>query len=313
MISTLNADEWYQRVMALPRAGSENILAFYEHRLGAICCDVRCMLLPMDDHMVHRGDAVFESLLMSNRKIAMLEEHLARLVKSAKGIQLPLPCDIATLKNILLDVARASNVDLASIRVLVGRGPGGFGISPDECPESTLYVISYVYTPQSESWYEKGITACRSNIPLKSPKYAQLKTTNYGPNVLMAQEAKNRGVGETLAFDHNNCLAEGAIASVAIVDKNGIFTLPELDNIIAGTTALKAFELLGKEMPVAMRAISETELDSVKEMMVFGTGRICVGITEYEGKIVGDGKVGNVAKLGRRLLLDNASNEGTAF
>ena len=55
--------------MLLPRKGVENVTAFFEHRMGGICRDPRFLLVPLDDHMVHRGDAVFESLAFRNGAI----------------------------------------------------------------------------------------------------------------------------------------------------------------------------------------------------------------------------------------------------
>jgi len=313
MIPILNAHDWCERVMTLPRPGSEKILAFYEHRVGAICHDVRCMLVPMDDHLVHRGDAVFETLLVTERKVINLADHLKRLKYSADGLKLALPCSLADIEKIILEIARISDVAEANIRVLVGRGMGGFGISPDECETPSLYVVEYVCTPRSELWYAKGLTACRSAIPLKAPVLARLKTTNYATSVMMSQEASEKGVDIALAFDSNNCLAEGAIASIAIVDKDGVFVMPVLDNILAGTTALKAFALLGETMPVAMREIPEAELDSVQELMILGTSHECVGVTQYEDLVIADGKPGLVAQRARHLLHEALLSEGTAF
>lgn len=313
MIPVLNTHDWCEHLMGLPRFGADKILAFYEHRMGAICRDVRCLLIPMDDHLVHRGDGIFETLLVTERTIINLEDHLKRLRHSAEGLKLALPCDEEAIKKIILEVARVANVADANIRILVGRGPGGFGISPDECGGSTLYVVEYAHSPRPESWYEKGLTACRSRVPLKAPVVARLKTTNYVTNVLMTMEAKERGVDIALSIDHKNCLAEAAIASFAIVDKDGVFVIPKLDYIMAGTTALKAFGLLEKTMPVAMRDIPESELSTARELLILGTSHECVGVTKYEDIVIGDGKIGPVARLARQLLHDALLNEGTAF
>ena len=61
-VPVLDAAAWSARLMELPRHGAAKVTAFYEHRMGAVCRDARFLLVPLDDHMVHRGDAIFESL-----------------------------------------------------------------------------------------------------------------------------------------------------------------------------------------------------------------------------------------------------------
>ena len=62
MIPVLDTNAWIEKLRELERPGADNILAFYEHRFGAICRDPRLMLAPLDDHLVHRGDGVFETI-----------------------------------------------------------------------------------------------------------------------------------------------------------------------------------------------------------------------------------------------------------
>ena len=132
----LDADAWMAALMAAPRPGADKILAFYDARVDAVCRDARCLLLPLDDHMCHRGDALFESLCYREGRI------LARLRDGSRALSLLPPCSWDELRARILDVARASGTDHGDIRVLVGRGPGGFGVSPEECPQSSLYIVA---------------------------------------------------------------------------------------------------------------------------------------------------------------------------
>ena len=75
-VPVLDAAGWTARLMELPREGAANVTAFYEHRMGAICKDARLLLVPLDDHMVHRGDAIFESLTFLEGRIVQLDAQL---------------------------------------------------------------------------------------------------------------------------------------------------------------------------------------------------------------------------------------------
>ncbi len=313
MIPVLSADAWLKRFKALQRPGVDNILAFYEHRFGAICTDARFMLVPLDDHLVHRGDGVFETIRFTGGRVIHLDAHLRRLTASAEGLSLKLPCPAEQIREIILAVARAGNEPEGNLRVLVGRGPGGFGISPSECPEPTLYVAAYRVTPHSEAWYDRGLTAFRSNVPVKPAMLARLKTTNYLSGVLMTLEAMHRDMDVALSFDENDCLTEAAIANVAIVDAQGTFVLPEFRNALVGTVATKAMELARGYMPVQIRPIPVRELVTIREMMILGTFHECVGITHFEGKPIGSGKTGPIAHKLRKLIRDALFAEGEVF
>lgn len=312
-MNILSSTEYLERLATLSRAGEQKIYAFYDHRIGGICCDPHLLLMPVDDHLAHRGDGIFESLHYEQGKILQLDAHMARLQSSAAALALTPPCDWEEIPEIIRAVARAGQADQGSIRVLMGRGCGGFGISPEECPQTSLYIIAMQSSSLSESVYRKGFTAFRSRIPAKQSYLAHIKTTNYLPNVLMVAEANARGMDIGFSFDEHDCLAEAAIASVGIVDSSGVLTVPELTSSLPGTTVQRALELARSFMLVSSRPITEEELFKAQEILVFGTGVNCIGVRSYEDSPIGDGFAGPVATRLRRDLHSILLVEGTPF
>ena len=313
MIPVLDTNAWIEKLRELERPGADNILAFYEHRFGAICRDPRLMLAPLDDHLVHRGDGVFETIRFTERKVIHLDAHLRRLANSAAGLSLTLPCPIEEIRDIVLAVAKAGDEPEGNIRILSGRGPGGFGIALKECPQPSLYVAAYRVPVRTDAWYDKGLTAFRSDVPVKPAMFARLKTTNYLSAVFMTLEAMQKHMDVALTFDANDCLTEAAIANVAVVDAKGALVLPEFKNALVGTVATKAMELAKTFMPVEIRPIPQAELDSVREMMILGTAHECIGVTHFEGRPIGDGKTGPVAHKLRKLIREDLLAGGAAF
>ena len=47
-------------------------MAFYSSRLGGITTDPALMVVPMDDHLVHRGHAVFDTATMTQVRQCVL-------------------------------------------------------------------------------------------------------------------------------------------------------------------------------------------------------------------------------------------------
>lgn len=310
----LSAEEYLTKLLAVPRPNADKVLAFYEHRVGAICTDARLLLAPLDDHLCHRGDGIFESIAYRENKLFQLDAHLERMKNSAAGLHIVPPCPWQEVRQRIIDVARAGGEPVGGIRVLVGRGPGGFGITPQECPQASLYIIALRGHVPDEAMYSKGLAAFRSAIPAKQEYLARIKNTNYLPNVLMSEEARAKGMDVAITFDAQNCMAEAAIANMGIVDAAGCLVLPEFTNALPGTTAIRAMELAAAAGKcVTQRAIPAEELASVQEMLFFSSAPLCVAITSFDGKAVHDGKPGALALWFKQVLLQAMLAEGTPF
>ena len=309
----LDSQSYLQRMLSAPRPGADSILAFYDHRVGAICTDPRLVLAPLDDHLCHRGDGVFESIAYRERRLFQLDAHLERMQNSAAGLKITPPCSWDEVRHAILAVAQAGGEDQGGMRVLIGRGPGGFGIAPAECPVASLYITALRWKCPSEDWYQKGLTAFRSAIPAKQEYLARIKNTNYLPNVLMAQEAQERGLDLALSFDNDNCLAEAAIANVGIITEDGVLACPDFRHTLPGTTLLAALEVAQELLPTRFMQITEEDIFRAREMLLFTSAPLVVGITHFEGRPIADGRTGPLAHQLRGMLLQRQLAQGTAF
>ena len=310
-IPTVDAQGYWDKLQQARRPGAEKILAHYDHRLGVICKDPRTMLLPMDDHLVHRGDGVFETMKWVDGKIYQMEPHLRRMERSCKAIYLSPPVPWDEVEQAILQVARAAQSPDGMLRVLVGRGPGGFGIDPIECPLPSLHVVAYKFTPKPQEKYEQGTTAFRTSIPAKQPYLATIKSIDYLPNVLMRRETLEKGYDYPFCFDEHGFLAEGAVENICIVDAGGTVAVPDFTNCLAGTTLCRAVELLPKDVSVVFRKISENELYDAREVIVVGTTVDAISVVRYEDKPIHDARPGPMARQMRQLLQEDLQATGT--
>jgi len=313
MINVLDSEDYLKKMLSIRRPGTDDVVAFYEHRVGAVCKDPGLMLVPLDDHIVHRGDGIFETMKYADRKLYQLDAHLSRMKRGAKAIGLMPPCSWERLREIILDVCVAAGEDNGLVRVLLGRGPGGFGIDPRECPIPSLYVVAYRFTPKPASWYEKGATAFHCSIPAKQDWIAQIKSVNYLPNVLMKSEATEKGYDYPICFDDNGFVAEGATENMAIVDQSGLLVIPEFTNALPGTTLIRAVELLAGDVKAFFRKVSEGELYEAREVLVFGTTGDCLPIVRYNGKPIHDVRPGPVCVKARELIRRDIAENGVPF
>ena len=232
---------------------------------------------------------------------------------SAARLELEPPCLWEEVRSIMLDVAREGGEPYGGLKVLLGRGCGGLGVDPAECPQSSLYIVATKGRPLPESFWQKGLTAARSAVPAKQEWLAQIKSTNYLANALMAKEAREKGVDLTFSFDEDGFLAEAAIANVALVDRQGRMLMPEFRHALPGTTSIRAMELAKAFMPVVITDITEEIVEQASEILVLGTTCECVAVTHYNGKPVGDGRPGPMADRLRHLLHDALVTGGVPF
>lgn len=304
----ISEQEAINRLKALPRPWAADYLAMYSSWLGGIVTEPWLMSVPIDDHLVHRGDGVFEACKCVGGRVYQFDRHLERLANSAHSVHLDLPATPGELKTLCAAVARAGGRADCMIRIYVSRGPGGFTTNPFECPAPGLYVVvSGLHSPAPEA-YEHGVNMGVSRVPVKSGFYAAVKSCNYLPNVLLKREAVTRGWGFAVGIDDNDHLTEGATENFGMVDKEDRLRLPEPNNILEGTTARRCVELAaqlvaqGRLKAVVRGPIGAADLLAAKEAMFFGTTLDVLPATRLDGQAIGDGKVGPVARQLLALL-----------
>ena len=310
MVEIGNEQLFWERLRELPRPGEENFLAFYDHRMGAIFTNPRLMLIPLDDHLVHRGDGVFEALRFEDGAIYQLDEHLRRLERSAGAIGLDFPVSAVELDALIRQVCLVSGAAEGNVLVFLGRGPGGFTLDTRECPQPSLYIVAKRFARKPESFWSAGVSAVRTRIPAKQGWMSKIKSVNYLPNVLMKKDAIEQGADYPLCFDDEGFLAEGSTENAVLVDKDGVFVIPELKNALTGTTLARAMNLAREFMPVMARPVPEDELYGCREIILLGTSIDAVSVVRYNGQTVGDGKPGPVSLRLRQLLVADRKAHG---
>lgn len=288
----------------------DTYFAMYSSLLGGLVTDPVLMQLPLDDHLVHRGDGVFDTCKRVAGAIYNLDAHLARLQRSASAIGIRWPAGMANVRELAIATAAATGQPDCCIRVILARGPGGFGVSPYEPPEPALYIVAYALNKPFMDLHPEGAAVRRSTVPVKPSGMAEIKNCNYLPNVLMKREAIDWKVDFAVGYDADGHLTEGATENVGIVSK-GELVFPRLEHILAGTTMLRLVDLV-KALPptselrgVWFRDIAEEEVRQASELILVGTTINVVAGCEYEGRPVGTGKPGPVWRRLSRLLDDD--------
>ncbi len=267
------------------------------------------MMIPVDDHMVHRGDGIFEAARIVEGAFFDLDAHLERLQSSAERIFLKLPKSKVEIRELCISTAKAAKRDEAALRLFVGRGVGSFSPNPYEAKESSLAIIITEFHSVAEKKYQEGVTAITSQIPQKSPFYAQIKSCNYLPNVLMKKESVDAGVDFSLGVGDRGQILEGATENVALLGTQGDLVVPKFDYTLRGTTLLAVLESL-KKLPhplvksIRFEDVRIGDLKNAKEAFMIGTTLEVLPLVSVDGEKIGEGRPGPLGQELRARLRD---------
>ncbi|WP_027370460.1 aminotransferase class IV [Desulfovermiculus halophilus] len=310
MPELVSTEDYIQRLLTTSRPGLEDILAFYDHRVGVLAPDPRLMLIPLDDHLVHRGDGVFETLKFEHGRMYQLDAHLQRMQGSSRSIYVQPPCSWKRVRELTLEVAASAGTASGLVSLFIGRGPGGLGIDFRECLEPSLYIVVRRLNPKPKQFWEQGATAVRVTTPAKQGYLSQIKSVDYLPNVLMKREAVLQGADFPLCFDQHGYLAEGATENVCLVSRSGDIVVPEFRQALRGTTLMRALELTEDTMPVVFRPVHEQDILDAREVIVLGTSFDAASIVRYNGQPIHDVRPGPVAERMRQTLQKDLLENG---
>jgi branched-subunit amino acid aminotransferase/4-amino-4-deoxychorismate lyase len=247
-------------------------LSFYSTYDNLVTTDPKQMVVPIDDHGFHRGDGVFEAIKWIGNKIWLLDSHLSRLENSCDRIKIPLPLSAVDTKNKIEELVAVSKAPQGIIRVFVTRGPGSFGISPYESTASQMYIVTTELKDWATEKVHKGMAIRPSEITPKKGLFAQVKSLNYLPNVLMKKEAIDTGYDFAFGMGENGEVLESSTENLSFIKGNTIVS-PLFDSTLRGTSLIRLTEILPKNSRLIwqQRRFSYQELIDADEVFLVGT------------------------------------------
>jgi branched-chain amino acid aminotransferase len=294
----ITPDAYLERLHTSNVEGAVPYYLFYSSLLDGYVTDPALMQVPFHDHLVHRGDGVFETMKCVRGAVYNLDAHLQRMQRSAHEIGLGYRKGFDTLRQLVLEALETAAQPECSVRVILSRGPGGMGVAPAESVGAALYILVYGAGIPFMKLHPEGATLRKSAVLPKQPYMACVKTCNYLPNALMKAEAMMYGVDCVVGVDEAGHITESATENIGIISKNGRLVFPSPDTILPGTTMFRVAELaqtLNDESlirGVVFRPIREEELKDAREILIVGTTWNVASVVRYNDEPVGDGKPG---------------------
>lgn len=265
------------------------------------------------DHGFLYGDGVFEGIRAYNGRVFRLDGHLDRMYDSAKAIDLKVPLSKEEMKKAIIETLKRNGLKDAYIRPIVTRGDGDLGLDPRKCPVPNVFIITQEWGAMYGDLYEKGLTAVTVGIRRNAPEALppNIKSLNYLNNILAKIEANVKGGDEAIMMDVHGNVSEGSGDNIFVVKNGRILTPPTLNNL-RGITRAAAIELAIKDrIPVSETNMGLFDIYTADEVFVTGTAAEIAPVTKVDGRIIGDGKPGQITRKLMAEFKELTRKEGT--
>lgn len=275
--------------------------------------DVTKASIPVRTHAFLYGTAVFEGIRAYwNEEEKQLyafrvPEHYERLIRSAKIMHMDPLHTVDEYCEITKSLLKKNNYkEDAYMRPTLYKSAQKVGPGLYDNPDSFMIIANkmgdYIDT-------SKGLKVCvsswRRNSDNAIPPRAKV-AGSYANAALIKTDAHNAGFDDAIVLDEQGQVTEGSAMNLFLVQNGKLVTTMKTDNILVGITRNTIIELakdvLGLE--VEERAIDRTELYISDEAFYCGTGAQVSPIVSIDGRKLGDGNVGPIAKELQKLYFD---------
>lgn len=260
-------------------------------------------------HVIHYGSSVFEGIRCYTQPggagVFRLEEHMQRLIHSAKIYRMPLAYSVDQLCEAVVEVIEANGIAPCYIRPIAFRGYGEIGVNPLKSPVE-VYIANFPwgkYVPGNE-----GADVCISSwnrlAPNTMPSLAKAGA-NYMNSQLIRMEAEVNGYAEGIALDVNGYLSEGSGENLFVVRGGTIYTSPLANSVLNGITR-DSILVLAKQMgiPVVEQALPREMLYICDEAFFTGTAAEVTHLRSVDRILVGDGTMGPITSALHKAFFD---------
>jgi branched-chain amino acid aminotransferase len=265
------------------------------------------------DSVVQGGDAVWEGLRLYQGRIFRLEQHLDRLVSSAKALAFAhIPAREAIVTEIRRTLEANGMVDGVHIRLTLTRGVKvTSGMDPRlNQSGSTLIVLAEHKPPVYPT---DGLALVTSSVRRFPPDCLDPKIhhNNLVQSILAKIEANVAGADDALMLDTRGFIAETNATHVFLVERGRVLT-PRVVACPEGITRGAVLEICrAHAIPCEERDLSLTEAYRADEMFCSGTMGELAAVTRLDGRLIGDGKPGAMTQRLSELFGKLTAREGT--
>ena len=261
----------------------------YQHYLnGEYVTEDKLLVSPRDLGFT-RSFAVFTKIKTCNGRPFKLKEHLLRLLKSARLINLEHVYDLDKLTKIVNETFDRNNDGKEkTFKIMLSGGVSDFMY---QSAEATLIIIVDLSKPRKAEIYTEGV---KVNLVKFTRYIPEAKSTNYIEGVRQTKIGIKNGAFEPVFYSDKQ-VYEGSNSNIFAIKNNKIYT-PKND-VYLGILRGVLLEDLKDKLKIIEKDFDLDFLLNADEVFITGSGKEIVPVVKADDYIIGDGKVGEITKL----------------
>jgi branched-chain amino acid aminotransferase len=174
-------------------------------------------MIPATDAGLIRGDGVFEVIRVYDGKPFAMDEHLARLQRSAANLRLPLDVEAVRADAFRLLAEAGAGPDHEALRIVLTRG-------------GRRVLLTEPVAPVADRIRLKTVTYSPTRV------LDAVKSLSYAANMLASRLAQEQGFDEALLVTPHGRVLEAPTSSIFWVVGKDVLTPPLDDHILASIT-----------------------------------------------------------------------------
>lgn len=261
-------------------------------------CAMRDAAVNIEDRGYQFADGVYEVCEVRGGRLVDWPRHAARLQRSLGELRIALPMPFAALEIVLREVVRRNRVTYGIVYLQVTRGVArrDHAFPRQPVPPAVVVTAKNLSFARNEESAAHGIGVI--TVPENRWPRVDIKSTALLPNVLAKQQAREQGAYEAWFVDRDGFVTEGASSNAWIVTGDGrVVTRPATHGILAGITRAVLMEVLAAlQMKLEERPFTPEEAYAAREAFVTAASQIVMPVVTIDGKAIGDGRPGPVAR-----------------
>ncbi|WP_200411513.1 D-amino-acid transaminase [Virgibacillus salexigens] len=254
----------------------------------------RSKLIDIEDRGYQFGDGIYEVIGVYDEAFFLLDEHLQRLKRSAKEIQLSLPYELTELKEKLVELVSLNELTDGVVYLQITRGEAERW---HHFPHESVTPILIAYTKIEETLDEASKNGA-SAVLTEDIRWLRcdIKTLNLLPNVIAKQKAVENNAVEAI-LHRGDVITEASASNVFMVKDGKVFTHPANNYILNGITRQKVLELCDKlQITVQEEAFTIHDLLAADELFITATKLDIVPIIQVDNQPIGSEIPGETTK-----------------
>ena len=263
------------------------------------------------DSLSQGGDAVWEGLRIYNGKVFCMDEHLNRLLESAKSMAFDKIPDISYIKDAIFTTLKANKMyDDTHVRLTLTRGEKiTSGMNPKLNQKGCTLIVLAEWKPSIYSG--KKLKLVTANIRRNSPLCLDSKIhhNNLINNILAKIEANNANADDAIMLDLYGFVAETNATNIFMIKNNIVYTA-YADACLPGITRGLIIQICKENnLPFFEKNISLTELYNADQVFTTGTMGELAQVIEIDNRIIKN--EGDLLNKLKQLFREKTIKSGT--